>query len=168
MMNRSVKVAETFSVRLGFFAALLTLALIAVTLVEVFCRYVLVAPTLWAFDVAYMLNGAAFLLAAASTQVARQHVAIDVFSAQLPKRVQGLLQGSAFVFLVVPALGWLSYAAGTQAWSAWQTGEVDRLSAWRPEMWPFRTAVALGLTALTLQVFFDGLGRLFGFETEET
>lgn len=142
---------------LGFTAALMVLALILVTLVEVYSRYVLNSPTIWGFDVAYMLNGGAFILAAAATQAARQHVVIDVFSAMLPQRVQSVTQGLAMLVLVVPALGWLAWVAAQQAHFAWASGEIEHLSVWRPRMWPFRTILAIGLFALVLQVFTDGL-----------
>lgn len=142
---------------LGFTAALMVLALILVTLVEVFSRYVLKSPTIWVFDVAYMLNGSAFILAAAATQAARQHVVIDVFSAMLPLRVQHVMQGLAMLLLITPALGWLAWVAAQQAHFAWTSGEIEHLSAWRPKMWPFRTVLAIGLCALLLQIFTDGL-----------
>lgn len=142
---------------LGFTAALMILALILVTLVEVFSRYVLKSPTIWVFDVAYMLNGGAFILAAAATQAARQHVAIDVFSAMLPQRVQNVMQGLAMLVLVVPTLGWLAWVAAQQAHFAWTTNEIEQLSVWRPRMWPFRTILAIGLCALIIQIFTDGL-----------
>jgi TRAP-type mannitol/chloroaromatic compound transport system permease small subunit len=58
-----VRLIERVSWVCGVLAGLSVLALIGVMMVEVFARYVLGKPTLWAFDVAYMLNGAAFLLA---------------------------------------------------------------------------------------------------------
>ncbi len=41
---------------------------------EVFARYVLHAPTVWAFDVAYMMNGAIFLLGMAWVMRQNEHI----------------------------------------------------------------------------------------------
>ena len=65
MLKGVVRLIERLSWVCGAAAGLAVLALIGVMLIEVFARYVLGKPTLWAFDVSYMLNGAAFILACA-------------------------------------------------------------------------------------------------------
>lgn len=137
---------------LGGAAALALLGLIGVTLVEVVSRYVFRAPTVWAFDIAYMLNGTSFLLACALALRVNQHVAVDILSQSFPPRVRRAIEIVLFAFLVFPALAFLSWASWGEFWRSWATGEVEVVSPWRPRMWPFRLVVALGLTALTLQV----------------
>jgi len=157
MQSLLARLSAAISNALGVIAALLVLCLIGVTLFEVYSRYILRAPTIWVFDVAYMLNGAAFILATAATQAARQHVVIDVFSTMLPNRAQWAMQGLVMLLLVTPALGWLAWVAAHQAYAAWLSGEIEHLSAWRPKMWPFRAALAIGLAALVFQVLVDAL-----------
>ena len=65
MLKGFVRLIERLSWVFGAVASLAVLALIGVMLIEVFARYVLGKPTVWAFDVSYMLNGAAFILACA-------------------------------------------------------------------------------------------------------
>lgn len=133
------------------------LVLIGITLYEVTMRYALRAPTRWAFDLAWMLNGASFLLAAAFTLRKGQHVTIDVFSAAFPPRLRNGVLAVVFLVLLVPALVLLADAAWVQTHRAYVTGEVERVSAWQPKIWPFRLAVAAALSALILEVFYQGL-----------
>ncbi len=141
----------------GMVAAAACLALIGVTLFEVVARYVFRAPTAWGFDIAYMLNGTAFVMAAAMALRLNQHVSVDILSLALPPRLRRAIEVVAFAALVVPALAFLTYAAWGQFGRAWTTGEVDQVSPWRPVVWPFRLVLAIGLTALTMQA----LARVF-------
>ncbi len=148
----------------GVAAALAALGLIVVTMIEVLSRYLLHAPTVWAYDVAYMLNGAAFILACALGLHRNQHVAVDILSQYFSPRVKRIIEIVTFTFLVLPALGLICYAGWGQAWSSWVTGEIEQVSPWQPKIWPFQTVLAIGLTALWLQV----LGRILtGPDTEE-
>lgn len=152
MVRGLVRLIERVSWVCGVLACLAVLALIGVMMIEVFARYVLGKPTLWAFDVAYMLNGAAFVLACGLTLKLNQHVSVDIFSQSFSPRTKRLIEVVVFTLLVAPALGFVCYAAWGQFWKAWVTGEIETVSAWRPLMWPFQLVLATGLSALWLQV----------------
>lgn len=140
----------------GAAAALAAFGLIAVTMIEVAARYVLRSPTVWAFDMAYMFNGAAFVLACALALSLNQHVSVDILSQRFSARTQRIIEVVVFALLVLPAIGFLCYAAWGETWKAWVTGEIEQVSPWQPKIWPFRLVLAIGLTALWLQV----LGRV--------
>ncbi len=133
-------------------AALAAISLIFVTMYEVIARYVFKAPTLWAFDVAYMLNGAAFILACAFALHKNQHVTVDIISQFFSETLRRRIEVVVFALLVFPALGFLCYSAWGQAWKAFVTGEIEQVSPWRPKVWPFQLVLAIGLTTLWLQV----------------
>lgn len=76
--------ADTISAGLGFVAKAMVLILIASMLYEVVARYALGAPTLWAFDIAYMATGVLFVLGAAQALREDAHVRIDFLSSRLP------------------------------------------------------------------------------------
>jgi TRAP-type mannitol/chloroaromatic compound transport system permease small subunit len=141
----------------GMVAAAACLGLIIVTLYEVVARYVFRAPTVWGFDVGYMLNGTAFVLAAAMTLRANQHVSVDILSLAMPRKLRRAIDAAVFAALIVPALALITHAAWGQFIRAWVSGEVGELSPWRPVMWPFGLVLAVGLTALTLQA----IARIF-------
>ena len=140
----------------GAAAGLAALGLVLVTMAEVAARYVLRSPTVWAFDMAYMLNGAAFVLACALALKRNQHVTVDILSQRFSGRTQRIIEIVVFALLVLPATAFLCYAAWAETWKAWATGEVEQVSPWQPKIWPFRLVLAVGMTALWLQV----LGRV--------
>lgn len=151
-MNTIVRGIDRVSEICGYLGAAAILALIAVTMVEVFSRYVLHAPTIWAFDAAYMLNGSAFILACAAALKVNQHVSIDIFSQFFSLRTKRIIEAVTFALLVLPALGFVTSAAWAEFWRAFMEGTIEQVSPWRPKIWPFRLVLAIGLSALWLQV----------------
>jgi TRAP-type C4-dicarboxylate transport system permease small subunit len=136
-------------------AATMAMLLVLAMILEVFSRYVLNAPTLWAFDISYMLNGAMFILGCAYALKIGAHVRIDFLAARLSPAVQRWLNGAFYLLLFAPILGALTWTAGKRTWHAFVTAEVEHVSPWAPLIWPFYSALAIGLAALTLQVVVD-------------
>ena len=85
-MKKLLSLIDRFSALLGRVSEVVVVLLIASMLYEVAARYVFGAPTLWAFDIAYMSTGALFVLGAAQALRQDAHVRIDVLSARFPAR----------------------------------------------------------------------------------
>ncbi|WP_299938185.1 TRAP transporter small permease subunit [uncultured Nitratireductor sp.] len=160
MKSFLLSVADRISLGLNYIAQAMVLILIASMLYEVVARYVFGAPTLWAFDIAYMSTGVLFVLGAAQALREDAHVRIDFLSSRIPVRVRGAIDGFAFLAVLCPVFTWLALIAGQRALRAWQTGEVEHVSPWAPLMWPFYSALAIGLAALALQLVAEGLRAL--------
>lgn len=160
MKRAFLKVADSISAGLGLFSQLMVLILIASMIYEVLARYVFGAPTIWAFDVAYMSTGILFVLGAAQALRQDAHVRIDFLSSQMPVRVRGFIDGIAFLFLLCPIFSLIAAVAWSRMWRALMTGEVETVSPWSPLMWPFYGALALGLSALALQLAAEGVRAL--------
>ncbi|MGB3275254.1 MAG: TRAP transporter small permease [Castellaniella sp.] len=143
-------------------AAVLTVAMVY----EVFARYVFDAPTAWAFDVAYMANGAVFLLGVAYVLREDAHIRIDVLRNRLPARFNHGVQGVAYLLVLAPFFGMLSWIAVSHTWRAWVRHEVETVSPWAPLMWPFYLCIATGLIALTLQLAVEGLRAFRGLDSD--
>ncbi|MDC0658724.1 TRAP transporter small permease [Leisingera sp. SS27] len=153
---------EGLSALLGAVGKLTILAMIAAMLYEVAARYVFGAPTLWAFDISYMLNGSIVFLGAAYSLRKEAHVRIDFLSQKFPLRVQQLLNAAVYALLMAPITGALTWVAASKALKAFQTGEVETVSPWAPLMWPFYSVIALGLFAFCLQFLLEALLYLRG------
>lgn len=152
MFDRLIRLIDRIAVILGFFAMAALVVLVLAMLYEVAARYVFNRPTLWAFDISYMLNGVMFYLAAAFALKSNAHVRIDFLSARLPERIQVWINLYFFLALLLPIITLLSWVSVQKAWRAWSTAEVEAVSPWAPLMWPFLTAIAIGMIGLTLQV----------------
>ncbi|GAA3542773.1 hypothetical protein GCM10022394_23390 [Zobellella aerophila] len=140
----------------------MVVVLVLSILYEVVSRYAFGAPTLWSFDISYMVNGSLFLLASGYSLKVEAHVRIDFLSSRLALRHQQLINLFFYFFMIGPAFAFFSYVAAEKAIHAWLTGEVESVSPWSPLVWPFYGAIALGLMVFTLQVYIDGIRYLSG------
>lgn len=137
-------------------------ALILVCVYEVAARYILNAPTIWAFDITFMLHGALFLLTGAYGLQKNVHVRIDVLSSRLPKPVQHAVNIVAYLVCFIPAMWLISDAAIRRTASAYQTSEVELASAWGPLVWPFFLAMAVGAVIMALQSVVETIRHAIG------
>ena len=157
MGQTMISAIDGFSRLLGRIAELVVLILIGAMLYEVVARYVFGAPTLWAFDIAYMSTGTLFVLGAAQALREDAHVRIDVLSARFPPRLRGMIDGIAFLLLLSPIFAMLAWIAAQRSLRAYIHHEVETVSPWAPVMWPFYTLLTVGLTALALQLALQGV-----------
>jgi len=162
MISQLGEWAERLVRLVGYTGLILFPALIFVSVYEVVARYVFNAPTLWAFDLTFMIHGALFILIGGYGLQKNAHVRIDVLSTRLPKPVQHAANILTYVFLVIPAVWIVTDAAIRRSISAYQTGEVELVSAWSPIIWPFFVALALGMAALCLQSIVETIRHLTG------
>ncbi|KIN70148.1 Mannitol transporter [Sulfitobacter noctilucicola] len=86
---------------------------------EVFVRYVLNAPTVWAFDMMIQMYGALFLMCGAYALAQDTHVRADVVYRLFPVRVQATLDFVLYFLFFFPgiiALVWYGYEIASDSW----------------------------------------------------
>ncbi|WP_415401780.1 TRAP transporter small permease subunit [Tateyamaria sp. SN3-11] len=86
---------------------------------EVFVRYVLNAPTVWAFDMMIQMYGALFLMCGAYALAQDTHVRADVVYRLFPVRVQAGLDFLLYFLFFFPgiiALVWFGYEIASDSW----------------------------------------------------
>lgn len=142
---------DALSTALAYVAMAVFLVLVGDMLYEVVARRVFNAPTLWAYDIAYMTNGAIFLIAAGYTLIANEHIRIDFLSTRFPRKAQDGVNAAVYICLVFPMLCFVCWGAIEAAWSAFVTDELEPSSPWKPLIWPFYATIALGFCAFFLQ-----------------
>ncbi|WP_282039330.1 TRAP transporter small permease subunit [Halomonas alimentaria] len=135
----------------GWFGALLTFPLILALVYEVFSRYVLGRPTLWAFEVSYMVMGAIFMFGMANALREGQHVSVDLLSLRWSARVNALVFLVGYL-LFLPVVTWLVWELGKYALEAFESNERSGRSAWNPVIWPVFLSWWLGFLLLLLQI----------------
>lgn len=150
MLAKLIAAVDRLSTLLVWVALSVLAALIAVNAIEVVSRYLLSAPTIWAYDLATLLNGGLFMLGLAYTLRVGGHVRVDVFAARLPRKLQRAVIAVFFLFFLTPCLALMAVVAVDETLAALASGE-RLLSAWEPPLWPGYLAIALGLVALLLQ-----------------
>ncbi|SOE16454.1 TRAP-type mannitol/chloroaromatic compound transport system permease small subunit [Hoeflea halophila] len=86
---------------------------------EVFVRYVLNAPTVWAFDMMIQMYGALLLMCGAYALAQDTHVRADVVYRLFPVRVQATLDFVLYFLFFFPgilALVWFGYEIAADSW----------------------------------------------------
>jgi TRAP-type mannitol/chloroaromatic compound transport system permease small subunit len=118
---------------------------------EVTARYAFNAPTIWAYDLTYMLYGAQFMLAAAYTLLKGGHIRTDVFYERWSAKTRATIDMVSYVLFFLPGMLFVLYAGGVEAWHSWQIGERSDWSPWRPILYPFKAVIPLTALLLILQ-----------------
>lgn len=118
---------------------------------EVIARYAFNAPTIWAYDISYMIYGAHFMMGAAYLLYVRGYVRIDVFHRLLPPRWKGGVDACLFVLFFFPVMIVLLVYGIDYASFSWAMGERSVAGAWRPPLYPLKTVLPVAVFLLMLQ-----------------
>lgn len=149
-LSALIRFIERLVGSVGIFAALLLVPLTLATGWEVFSRYVMGAPTVWAYEVGYLLTGSHFLLGLAYTLRAGEHIRIDIFSGKFSPRTRAAIDVLAYC-IVIPLLAWLAYALMQHFWTGWSRNERTGQSAMNLPVWPFRAVFVVSFVLFALQ-----------------
>lgn len=141
----------------GGIGASLVIPLFVIMGYEVFARFLLDLPTFWAYEIAYMLTGAHFVLGIAYVTKHRRHIRVDFLYSRYPRRVRAAIDCAVYVLFLFPVSAWISWRLGAVAVEAYAVGEVSGESAWNPVIWPLRSVVAFGYSLFTLQILAEAL-----------
>ncbi len=151
-MLRVLGLVDRLSTALASLTMIVFVGLVADMLYEVVSRRVFDSPTLWAYDIAYMSNGAIFMIAAGYTLLVDEHIRIDFLATRMRRPYQDAANALVYLCLLVPTLYFACNGALTEFWTAYATDELEPSSPWKPLIWPFYAAIALGICVFTLQV----------------
>ena len=150
-MNQVLLFIDSLSAWIGKAFAWCILVLTFATCYEVFVRYLLNAPTVWAFDMSVQMYGALFMMAGAYTLSRNGHVRGDVIYRLLPVRAQaGIDLALYFLFFLPGVLALIFYGYGF-ARDSWFYQEVSWNSPARIQIYFFKTLIPLSGLFLLLQ-----------------
>jgi TRAP-type mannitol/chloroaromatic compound transport system permease small subunit len=136
----------------GKVIAWLIVPLIAATVWDVFARYVMNAPTQWAYEVGYMMMGTLALIGMAFTLREGGHIRIEVFSQRFSQGVKAVVDLVGYAVFVLPCLLWVTWSLWDYWVKALRTQELSGQSAWNPVIWPFKLMFFIAFLLLVLQI----------------
>ena len=151
--SRLVVIAEKIdllAIWSGRVAAWLILPLVFSLCYEVIARYLFNAPTLWAYDMTFMLYGSFFMLGAAFTLQRKGHVRTDSFYANWSPKRQAWTDLACYCLMFFPFVSVFLFVGWGYFVKAFVTNETFVSSAWQPITWPFK--MVMPLTGLLLFV----------------
>jgi TRAP-type mannitol/chloroaromatic compound transport system permease small subunit len=150
-VGRLLRVIDGISIWTGKAFAWLVIPLMGALVYEVISRYFFSAPTLWAFDITYMLYGAHFMLVAAYGLAKHDHIRTDFVYRLVPVRWQATLDAWLYLVFYIPALVVFLWVTTDFAIDSWIQGERSNLSPWLPPVYPLKTALPVSAALLLLQ-----------------
>lgn len=118
---------------------------------EVFVRYVLNKPTVWAFDMMIQMYGALFLMAGAYALAQDSHVRGDVVYRLFPVRMQAFIDFILYLLFFFPGMIALAWYGAEIASDSWRYKEVSWNSPARIQIYFFKTLIPIAGGLLILQ-----------------
>ena len=164
-MLNTIRVIDRFSEWSGKAVAWMILPMVLGLTYEVVARYGFNAPTIWAFDMTYMLYGSLFMLGAHYTLLKGGHIRTDMLYEKYSDRKKGLVDAIAYLLFFFPGMILLFYASVDEAYHAWSIWERSEQTAWRPILWPFKAVVPLTALLLIIQGVSELLKSLYAART---
>jgi TRAP-type mannitol/chloroaromatic compound transport system permease small subunit len=149
----------------GYLFILLLIPLVFANVIEVFARYVLKDPTVWALDVTTMSYAALFMLGSALALQKGAHVRTDMLWEAFSDRTKGMIDSLAFLLFFLPSMVVLFFISIDDFWYSVSIGERSSSGAWTPLLWPLRGVVPLAALLLFLQGISELLKSLWAWRT---
>lgn len=118
---------------------------------EVVARYFFDAPTIWAYDMTFMLYGTFFMVGSAWTLQRGGHIRTDVYYSKWSPRTRARVDLACYAILFFPAIAVFADLTWDYFWRSFQQNERIVTSPWLPIVWPFKFAMPLAAALLLLQ-----------------
>ena len=157
MINRFIYGMNVLSRMIGHAFAWGLVILTMGTCYEVFVRYVLRAPTSWAFDMSYTLYGAMFFMAGAYALSRGAHVRADMFYRLWAPRTQAIVELVLYIAFFFPGVLALVISGWDYGLGSMKIREVSVNSPAGVPIWPLKMLIPFGAGLLALQGFAEVL-----------
>ena len=148
---RFIQVIDKFSDRTGRIVGWIAVPMIIALIYEVFARYVFLRPTIWSYEITYMIYGTHFLLGAGYTLHVKGHIRIDLLYMRFPPRGRALIDVIGYLVIFFPIMFLLVISSYDMAKDAYDIKEVSQFTPWQPILWPFKSVIGVGFSFLILQ-----------------
>lgn len=149
--SKFVYAIESLSVWVGRAFGWCILVLTLSVSYEVFVRYILNKPTVWAFDMMVQMYGALFLMSGAYALAQDSHVRGDVLYRLFPVRMQATIDFILYLIFFFPGMIALFWFGMEIASDSWRYKEVSWNSPARIQIYFFKTLIPLAAGLLLLQ-----------------
>ena len=160
-----IKAIDTFTEWTGTAVAWLIVPLTLAVFWEVFSRYVLNEPTLWVYDMSYMLYAALFMLGAHFALKRGAHIRTDMLWEKFSDRTKGLIDAVGYIVFFLPTMVVLFYISIDDFFYSMSINERSNTTSWQPVLWPLRGVIPIACLLLFVQGISELLKSLFAART---
>ena len=162
-----IRTIDKFTEVTGYLFVIVIVPLILANVVEVFARYVLKSPTVWALDVTTMSYAALFMLGAALALLKGAHVRTDMLWERFSDRRKGMIDSVALLVFFLPTMVVLFFISIDDFLYSISIDERSSSGAWTPILWPLRGVIPLTAFMLFLQGISELMKSLWAWRTGE-
>jgi TRAP-type mannitol/chloroaromatic compound transport system permease small subunit len=148
---RVARALDPIAIWSGKLVAWLIIPMVLSLAYEVAARYLFNAPTVWAYDMTFMLYGSFFMLGAAFTLQRKGHIRTDSLYSHWSPRRQALVDAVCWVVMFLPFVAVFLWAGWGYFWKAYITTERFVSSPWMAVTWPFKLTMPLTGALLAVQ-----------------
>jgi TRAP-type mannitol/chloroaromatic compound transport system permease small subunit len=163
----TIRTIDRFTELTSYLFVIVIIPLIFANVVEVFCRYVLRSPTMWALDVTTMSYAALFMLGAALALLRGAHVRTDMLWEKFSDRRKGMIDSLALIVFFLPTMAILFFISVDDFIYSISIDERSSSGAWTPILWPLRGVIPLTAFMLFLQGISELMKSLWAWRTGE-
>ena len=149
--NALTRALDAVTRGVGRIAAWLIIPMVASLVYEVTARYLFDAPTIWAYDMTYMLYGTFFMLGSAWTLQRGGHIRTDTFYAEWSPQRKAWVDIACYLMLYLPAMAVFLKLGAEYFWKSFQQNERIVTSPWLPIVWPFKLVMPVTAVLLIVQ-----------------
>jgi TRAP-type mannitol/chloroaromatic compound transport system permease small subunit len=157
-MKKFLKFIDRMNELIGKAISFLILILVGVIVYEIFVRYVLNSPTIWAHEISQMVYGAYVILLGGYLQHRKGHVNVDILYLRFKPRTRAMID--LFTWLLFFAFcGVILLKGGEMAWDSFMYRETDS-TVFAPPIYPLKMLIPLGALLLLLQGLVKYIGDI--------
>jgi len=146
-----IKHVDRFSEWSGKAVAWTILFLVGELVYDSVARYAFNAPTVWSFDISYMIYSLLFMLGGAYTLLIDEHIRIDLIYKKVSLRTRAAIEIIGYLVLFFPVMAALVYFGIGFTIDSWRILEHQTLSYWGPPIYPFKALIPVAAILLLLQ-----------------
>ena len=148
-MQKFLKTIDRINENIGKAVSYLILFLVGVILYEIFVRYLLNSPTIWAHETSQMIYGAYVILLGGYVLQRGGHVNVDIIFNRFKPRTRAII--NLFTWLLFFYFcGVLFLKGGEMAWDSFKFRETEP-TAFGPPVYPIKMMIPLGARLILLQ-----------------
>jgi len=152
---------DRFALFCGRLVAWLIVPMVLSLVYEVVARYFFNMPTVWAYDMTFILYGTFFMLGAAYTLMRKGHIRTDTFYAGWSPRRQGATDAVCYIVFFFPSIIVFSWLGWEFFWKSFEQGERFVTSPWMPAAWPLKFMAPLAGVLLLIQGISEVLKSIY-------
>lgn len=140
---------DRLNIFIGTLVSYFIILLVGVILYEIFFRYALNSPTIWAHEVSQMIYGAYVILLGGFLQQRDGHVNVEILYLKFKPRTRAVINLFTWILFFI-FCGTLMIKGGKMAWDSFMFRETDATS-FAPPVYPIKMMIPLGAFLLLLQ-----------------